>query len=103
MISGGMTSSSISTPQIVTSSRQSSAPPEPTRTLVPSGQEGQQGIRPQLLNSSNSAMAKRNPPQQSSKSQYVKVWEGNLYGKRHGQPAFITRLEGYRSPPASET
>uniref|UniRef100_A0A7N0T682 Mediator of RNA polymerase II transcription subunit 25 n=1 Tax=Kalanchoe fedtschenkoi TaxID=63787 RepID=A0A7N0T682_KALFE len=41
---------------------------------------------------------------QSAQSKYVKVWEGNLSGKRRGQPQhiFITRLEGYRSASASE-
>ncbi|KAI3932763.1 hypothetical protein MKW92_006613 [Papaver armeniacum] len=33
---------------------------------------------------------------------YVKVWEGDLYGQRQGQPVFITKLEGYRSASASE-
>ncbi|CAH9104652.1 unnamed protein product [Cuscuta epithymum] len=40
---------------------------------------------------------------QSSQSNFVKVWEGNLSGQRQGQPVFITRLEGYRSASASET
>ncbi|KAF5940218.1 hypothetical protein HYC85_021385 [Camellia sinensis] len=40
---------------------------------------------------------------QSAQSNYVKVWEGNLYGQRQGQPVFITRLEGYRSASAFET
>ncbi|KAL7171256.1 hypothetical protein ACSBR2_035992 [Camellia fascicularis] len=40
---------------------------------------------------------------QSAQSKYVKVWEGNLYGQRQGQPVFITRLEGYRSASAFET
>ncbi|CAL5350098.1 unnamed protein product [Camellia sinensis] len=40
---------------------------------------------------------------QSAQSEYVKVWEGNLYGQRQGQPVFITRLEGFRSASAFET
>ncbi|XP_039065314.1 mediator of RNA polymerase II transcription subunit 25-like isoform X3 [Hibiscus syriacus] len=34
-------------------------------------------------------------PNQSSSasSKYIKVWEGNLCGPRHGMPVFITRLE----------
>ncbi|CAH1416868.1 unnamed protein product [Lactuca virosa] len=40
---------------------------------------------------------------QSTKSKYVKVWEGSLYGQRQGQPVFITRLEGYLKASAFET
>ncbi|CAI9278640.1 unnamed protein product [Lactuca saligna] len=40
---------------------------------------------------------------QSTKSKYVKVWEGNLFGLRRGQPVFITRIEGYLKASASET
>ncbi|XP_039065313.1 mediator of RNA polymerase II transcription subunit 25-like isoform X2 [Hibiscus syriacus] len=29
----------------------------------------------------------------SASSKYIKVWEGNLCGPRHGMPVFITRLE----------
>ncbi|KAJ8774510.1 hypothetical protein K2173_016956 [Erythroxylum novogranatense] len=40
---------------------------------------------------------------QTAQCKYIKVWEGDLYGQRHGQPVFITGLEGYRSSSASET
>nr|AFK48085.1 unknown [Medicago truncatula] len=31
------------------------------------------------------------------------IWEGSLYGRKQGEPIFITKLEGYRRSSASET
>ncbi|XWS64338.1 hypothetical protein CRYUN_Cryun06bG0178000 [Craigia yunnanensis] len=81
-----------------------------TGTKIPTpgmSQQVQSGM--QTLEMSNSSAASMPLSQQTSstlqsaKSKYFKVWEGNLSGQRQGQPVFITRLEGYRSPSPSET
>ncbi|GJW29234.1 mediator of RNA polymerase II transcription subunit 25 isoform X1, partial [Tanacetum coccineum] len=59
--------------------------------------------------SSNTATTAGTLPQQTSSAQksrpssYVKVWEGDLYGLRQGQPVLITRLEAYQNLTASKS
>ncbi|KAD4983024.1 hypothetical protein E3N88_19695 [Mikania micrantha] len=80
-----------------------------TRMPTPSISQQLQGM--QTLGLNNATTANVGLPQptaggsslQSAQSQYVKVWEGDLFGKRGGHPVFIARLEGYRSATASES
>ncbi|KAL8227649.1 hypothetical protein R6Q57_015233 [Mikania cordata] len=80
-----------------------------TMLPVPSMSQQLQGMRTLGVNNTTNANVGLPQPTaggsslQSAQSQYVKVWEGNLFGKRGGQPVFIARLEGYRSATASES
>ncbi|GLT91765.1 hypothetical protein SLE2022_096380 [Rubroshorea leprosula] len=58
-------------------------------------QQVQSGLSPGVNDSSAASMP-------LSQQNYVKAWEGNLFGQIQNQPVFITRLEGYRSSSASE-
>ncbi|KAL0327034.1 UNVERIFIED_CONTAM: Mediator of RNA polymerase II transcription subunit [Sesamum angustifolium] len=97
--------------QNMMSSSGASGMPSGTGTMIPTlgtSQQGQPGMHPVGLNSSNSGTnmplnQQTSSTIQSAQSKYIKVWEGNLSGQRQGQPVFITRLEGYRSSSASET
>ncbi|KAJ0429212.1 putative mediator complex, subunit Med25, von Willebrand factor type A [Helianthus annuus] len=47
-----------------------------------------------------SSVASNTP--QVGRPKYVKIWEGKLDGKRHGQTVMITRLEAYRRSSSAE-
>ncbi|KAJ0667491.1 putative mediator complex, subunit Med25, von Willebrand factor type A [Helianthus annuus] len=47
-----------------------------------------------------SSVASNTP--QAGRPKYVKIWEGKLDGKRHGQTVMITRLEAYRRSSSAE-
>ncbi|XP_076917212.1 mediator of RNA polymerase II transcription subunit 25-like [Bidens hawaiensis] len=79
--------------------------------MMPTPGMSQQVPGMQTISVNNNTAANVGLPQQApgggglqpAQSKYVKVWEGNLSGQRHGQPVVITRLEGYRSATASES
>ncbi|KAI9084956.1 hypothetical protein K1719_033129 [Acacia pycnantha] len=78
-------------------------------TVIPTpgmSHQVQQGMQPLGVNNAAANMPlqqQTSGAMQSTRSEYVKVWEGSLCGLRHGQPVFITTLEGYRSHTASES